>query len=91
VLAEEGFVHLVDGQWQWTQESYPADAVSLRSVTSDNFVIVDMTNGERVIGETDFTSGPSTLHEKGHLHHRRPAVSGGAVRLRQSQGLRALG
>ena len=64
VLAEEGFVHLVDGQWQWTQESYPADAVSLRSVTSDNFVIVDTTNGERVIGETDFTSGPSTLHEK---------------------------
>jgi DEAD/DEAH box helicase domain-containing protein len=64
VLAEEGFVHLVDGQWQWTQESYPADAVSLRSVTSDNFVIVDQTDGERVIGETDFTSGPSTLHEK---------------------------
>jgi DEAD/DEAH box helicase domain-containing protein len=64
VLAEEGFVHFVDGQWQWTQESYPADAVSLRSVTSDNFVIVDTTNGERVIGETDFTSGPSTLHEK---------------------------
>ena len=64
VLAEEGFVHFVDGQWQWTQESYPADAVSLRSVTSDNFVIVDTTSGERVIGETDFTSGPSTLHEK---------------------------
>jgi len=64
VLAEEGFVHLVDGQWQWTQESYPADAVSLRSVTSDNFVVVDVTNDERVIGETDFTSGPATLHEK---------------------------
>ena len=45
-------------------ESYPADAVSLRSVSSDNFVVVDTTNGERVIGETDFTSGPSTLHEK---------------------------
>ena len=45
-----GFVHLVDGQWQWTQESYPADG-SLRSVTSDNFVIVDMTNGERVIAK----------------------------------------
>jgi DEAD/DEAH box helicase domain-containing protein len=25
---------------------------------------VDCTNGERVIGETDFTSGPATLHEK---------------------------
>src|SRR5690606_3631834 len=37
VLGEEGFVHQVDGQWQWTQESYPADAVSLRSISSDNF------------------------------------------------------
>jgi DEAD/DEAH box helicase domain-containing protein len=64
VLSESGFVHQVDGQWQWMQDSYPADAVSLRSVTSDNFVIIDMTRGERVIGETDFTSGPSVLHEK---------------------------
>src|SRR5687768_10228760 len=64
VLAEEGFVHHADGQWNWTSESYPADAVSLRSVSSDNFIVVDVTHGERVIGETDFTSGPSTLHEK---------------------------
>ena len=64
VLAEEGFVHQADGQWNWTHESYPADAVSLRSVSSDNFVVVDTTCDERVIGETDFTSGPSTLHEK---------------------------
>jgi DEAD/DEAH box helicase domain-containing protein len=64
VLSEEGFVHHADGQWHWTNESYPADAVSLRSVSSDNFIIVDLTDGERVIGETDFTSGPSTLHEK---------------------------
>ncbi|MGH9373273.1 MAG: DEAD/DEAH box helicase [Vicinamibacterales bacterium] len=64
VLSEEGFVHHADAQWNWTSESYPADAVSLRSVSSDNFVVVDTTHGERVIGETDFTSGPSTLHEK---------------------------
>jgi DEAD/DEAH box helicase domain-containing protein len=64
VLAEEGFVHHADGQWNWTSESYPADAVSLRSVSSDNFVVVDVTRDERVIGETDYTSGPSTLHEK---------------------------
>jgi DEAD/DEAH box helicase domain-containing protein len=64
VLGEEGFVQHADGQWNWTNESYPADAVSLRSVSSDNFVVVDTTHAERVIGETDFTSGPSTLHEK---------------------------
>jgi DEAD/DEAH box helicase domain-containing protein len=64
ILSEEQFVQLAGDQWQWTHESYPADAVSLRSVSSDNFIIVDLTNGERVIGETDFTSAPSVLHEK---------------------------
>ena len=64
ILSEEGFVHQAEGQWNWTNESYPADAVSLRSVSSDNFVVIDTTHGERVIGETDFTSGPAVLHEK---------------------------
>ena len=69
VLAEHGFVHRIDEEdgtatWQWTSESYPADAVSLRSISSDNFVIVDTTRGADVIGETSFTSGPETLHEK---------------------------
>lgn len=64
VLGEEGFVHAADGQWNWTHESYPADAISLRAITSDNYVIVDITEGSRVIGETDYTSALSTLHEK---------------------------
>jgi DEAD/DEAH box helicase domain-containing protein len=66
VLAEQGLVHQPadDAPWTWTNESYPADAVSLRSVSSDNFVVVDTTAETRVIGETDFTSGPSTLHPK---------------------------
>jgi DEAD/DEAH box helicase domain-containing protein len=74
ILEESGFVHRSgpstggpegeDGTWQWTNESYPADAVSLRSISSDNFVVVDTTRGADVIGETSFNSGPPTLHEK---------------------------
>jgi DEAD/DEAH box helicase domain-containing protein len=64
ILAESGLVHQAEEQWQWTSESYPADAVSLRSISSDNFVVVDTTQGADVIGETSFTSGPATLHEK---------------------------
>src|SRR5579864_2555247 len=66
VLAEQGLVHCSPDTetWTWTNESYPADAVSLRSVSSDNFVVVDTTHEPRVIGETDFTSGPGTLHAK---------------------------
>ena len=52
------------GHWHWTSESYPADAVSLRSVSSDNFVVVDQTGEPRVIAETDFTSALSMLHPK---------------------------
>jgi DEAD/DEAH box helicase domain-containing protein len=77
ILAEQGLVHGTgpdagnpstgEGDattWTWTSESYPADAVSLRSVSSDNFVVVDTTGHPRVIGETDFASAPSTLHPK---------------------------
>ena len=66
ILSEQRLVHRADqdAPWTWTNESYPADAVSLRSVSSDNFVIVDITQETRVIGETDFTSGPATLHPK---------------------------
>jgi DEAD/DEAH box helicase domain-containing protein len=71
VLQEAGLVHRSGnpdsddpGQWHWTSESYPADSVSLRSVSSDNFVVVDQTAEPRVIAETDFTSAPSMLHPK---------------------------
>ncbi|HNV03414.1 MAG TPA: DEAD/DEAH box helicase [Vicinamibacterales bacterium] len=72
ILAEEGFVHLsrpgsaegAAGRWHWTSESYPADAISLRTVSSDNFVVVDVTGKPRDIGETDFNTALEILHEK---------------------------
>jgi DEAD/DEAH box helicase domain-containing protein len=68
-LAEAGFLHRTGEHWHWTQEAYPADAVSLRSVTSDNFVIVDTTDGAEVIGEVDFSSALTTVHPKAiYLH-----------------------
>ncbi len=42
-LEELGFLHHSAGAWHWTSDTYPADAVSLRSVTSDNFVVIDIT------------------------------------------------
>jgi DEAD/DEAH box helicase domain-containing protein len=63
-LEEIGFLHHAQGAWNWVSESYPADAISLRSVSSDNFVIVDNTRKPRVMGEVDFSSALTTLHEK---------------------------
>ena len=63
-LEEVGFLHHTTDGWHWVSESYPADAISLRSVSSDNFVIVDNTGEPKVIGEVDFSSALTTLHEK---------------------------
>jgi DEAD/DEAH box helicase domain-containing protein len=77
-LAEAGFLHRSGGNWHWTEQAYPADTVSLRSVTSDNFVIID-TSGQaqaredgqpEVIGEVDFTSALTTVHPKAIYIHQ---------------------
>ena len=80
-LAEAGFLHRSGAHWHWIQEAYPADTVSLRSVTSDNFVIIlgsadddGNTAGAKkgapeVIGEVDFSSALTTVHPKAiYLH-----------------------
>jgi DEAD/DEAH box helicase domain-containing protein len=68
-LEEAGFLHRAGDRWHWTEQAYPADAVSLRAVTSDNFVIVDTTGTPEVIGEVDFSSALTTVHPKAvYLH-----------------------
>jgi len=58
--------------WHWVSDSYPADSVSLRAVTSDNFLVVDITDDHKIIGEVDFPSALTTLHEKAiYLHDAR--------------------
>src|SRR5271168_5110097 len=79
-LGDAGYLHNSGGNWHWVQEAYPADAVSLRSVTSDNFVIIDVTgkndvtgenDGEpEVIGEVDFSSALTTVHPKAIYIHQ---------------------
>jgi DEAD/DEAH box helicase domain-containing protein len=63
-LEGERLLHRSGERWHWTSESYPADAVSLRSVSSDNFVVQDVTREPRIIAEVDYDSAPSMVHEK---------------------------
>jgi DEAD/DEAH box helicase domain-containing protein len=71
-LAEAGFLHLAGENYHWTHEAYPADTISLRSVTSDNFIIIDLTGEPNVIAEIDFPSALVFVHEKAiYLHGGR--------------------
>jgi DEAD/DEAH box helicase domain-containing protein len=69
---EAGLLHHSADCWHWTSDTYPADAVSLRAVTSDNFVVVDITGAHEVIAEVSFPMALATLHEKAiYLHEAR--------------------
>jgi len=63
-LEEEKFLHHSQDKWYWTSDAYPADGVSLRSISSDNFVVVDATDETQAIAEVDFSSALTTLHPK---------------------------
>ena len=68
-LEETGVLHHAGDAWHWTSEAYPADAISLRKVSSDNFTVIDVGGGSRVIGEVAFPAALTTLHEKAiYLH-----------------------
>ncbi len=68
-LADAGYLHRAGENYHWIHEAYPADTISLRSVTSDNFIIIDITAAPVVIGEVDFVSALTTVHEKAiYLH-----------------------
>jgi DEAD/DEAH box helicase domain-containing protein len=68
-LAEAGYLHLAGDHFHWTHEAYPADTISLRSISSDNFIIIDVTGAPNVIGEVDFPSALIFLHEKAIYIH----------------------
>ena len=71
-LADQKLLHQSGKAWHWTSDSYPADAISLRSVSSDNFVVVDITGDHQVIAEVAYTAALTTLHEKAiYLHDAR--------------------
>jgi DEAD/DEAH box helicase domain-containing protein len=71
VLEDEGLLHQAGGRWHWASETYPADHISLRTVTSDNFLVIDtmardekQTKRRQIIAEVDWGSAFATIHPK---------------------------
>ncbi|MFD0958945.1 DEAD/DEAH box helicase [Paenibacillus chungangensis] len=68
-LMEEKVVHKAGERWHWMQQSFPAHNISLRTAAQENFVIIDMTSGSRVLGEVDRFSAPTLIHEEAIYIH----------------------
>ena len=67
-IGRTAYLHRSGDYYYWTQEQ-PGRYGKPRSVTSDNFVIVDETDQPEVIGEVDFSSALSTVHPKAIYMH----------------------
>ena len=68
-LAESKILRRTGDRYHWSSEIYPAQQVSLRSASPDNFVILNESNNSEVIGEVDWFSAPVFLHPEAiYLH-----------------------
>src|SRR5512132_197300 len=70
-LEDEGLLHRAGPRYHWASETYPADHVSLRTVTTDNFVVIDttardekQTKRRQIIAEVDWGSAFATIYPK---------------------------
>jgi DEAD/DEAH box helicase domain-containing protein len=63
ILYEEGVLQRSGDRYHWMSEAYPAEQVSLRTASTDNFVIIEQGPRPRVIGECDRPSAPLLIHE----------------------------
>jgi DEAD/DEAH box helicase domain-containing protein len=72
-LGQHEVVRAVPGRrgskvWHWSADAYPANAVSLRSPSWDNFVIVERSQ-QKTLAEMDFRSAHTMLHEQAIYQH----------------------
>ncbi len=68
-LAESGIIKKSADRFHWSSDIYPAQQVSLRSASPENFVILNESKNYEVIGEVDYFSAPVFLHPEAiYLH-----------------------
>lgn len=70
ILVEENILQRSGDRYHWMTEAYPAEQVSLRTASTDNFVIIEQGPVPKVIGECDRPSAPLLIHEDAIYIHR---------------------
>ena len=68
-LQTKGILRLSGDRWHWSSEIYPATEVSLRSASPENFVILNTSDNNRVIGEVDYFAAPMLIHPEAIYIH----------------------
>jgi DEAD/DEAH box helicase domain-containing protein len=62
-LVQEGSLHYSGDRFFWMTENYPAQAVSLRSASTESILLhVEQFDGNQIIGEVDYASASWLIH-----------------------------
>src|SRR6056297_5525 len=63
-LEDQRILRHKGGRWHWMADRYPAEDISLRSASSDDFAVVDRTSpaNSRVIAKVDHFAALTTIH-----------------------------
>ncbi|MFP6583643.1 MAG: DEAD/DEAH box helicase [Candidatus Hydrogenedentota bacterium] len=69
-LGEHRIIRHVKNKWHWSEDTYPAEEVSLRTAAPGNVVILDTTDHGRVIGEIDLFAAPTEVYENAIYIHQ---------------------
>ena len=62
-LSRHRIVNPRDGVFYWSERSFPANQVGLRSIPGENFTVIDRAHDNKVIAEVDYEGAFSQLHE----------------------------
>jgi len=69
-LEEERVLRHTAGKYYWMSETYPAQEVSLRSASPENFIIQNTSRRNEVLGEVDFFAAPFMIHDEAIYIHQ---------------------
>ncbi len=61
-LQEGGILHKSGDRYYWAEDVYPAADVNLRRIPEGNFVVVDTSKDNKIVGEVDYSSAPMTIY-----------------------------
>lgn len=68
-LEEQHVVRHSGNKWYWSSDVYPSEGISLRSASSENFVVVNIADKNRIMAEVDYDSAPYMIHTEAIYMH----------------------
>lgn len=69
-LEEENVLRHTSDRWFYTSDVYPAEEISLRSATAQNFVVLNVSKNNALLAEVDYDSAPFLIHESAVYIHQ---------------------